>query len=62
MTNNDYIAEYVKERHPHILGFAFFMWKIVWFSRYIASKLTSVFRSAEEPEEGDSEDEPDADI
>ena len=27
MTNNDYIAEYVKEKFPHILGADFFFWK-----------------------------------
>lgn len=28
MTNNDYIAEYVKERYPSILGIDFALWKI----------------------------------
>jgi flagellar hook-basal body complex protein FliE len=27
MTDNDYIAEYVKERHSGLLGFDFAMWK-----------------------------------
>ena len=26
MTENDYIAEYVREKHPSILGFDFCMW------------------------------------
>lgn len=28
MTDNDYIAEYVKEKFPKILGFNFFAWKM----------------------------------
>lgn len=28
MSENDYIAEYVKARHPHILGFEFAIWKV----------------------------------
>ena len=27
MTENDYIAEYVKQNYPNILGFEFTMWK-----------------------------------
>ena len=27
MTENDYIAEYVKQNYPNILGFEFIMWK-----------------------------------
>lgn len=27
MTENDYIAEYVKEKRPEILGFDFAIWK-----------------------------------
>lgn len=29
MTNNDYIAEYVKEKYPNILGFDFEVWKMI---------------------------------
>lgn len=28
MTENDYIAEYVKEKHEGLLGFDFAMWKL----------------------------------
>ena len=28
MTENDYIAEYVKEKHPGLLGFNYIMWKL----------------------------------
>ena len=28
MTDNDYIAEYVKEKHNGLLGFDFAMWKM----------------------------------
>ena len=33
MTENDYIAEYVRERHPQLLGLDYAMWK---FSRKIS--------------------------
>lgn len=29
MTENDYIAEYVKERYPLLLGFEFYLWKSI---------------------------------
>ena len=29
MTENDYIAEYVKEKHPGLLGADFAMWKVL---------------------------------
>ena len=28
MTENDYIAEYVKERHPGILSFDYAVWRL----------------------------------
>ncbi len=28
MTENDYIAEYVRERHPRILGFDYAVWRL----------------------------------
>ena len=28
MTDNDYIAEYVKKKHPGILGFDYAMWRM----------------------------------
>lgn len=28
MTENDYIAEYIKEKHASLLGFDFAMWRI----------------------------------
>ena len=28
MTENDYIAEYIKEKHPSVLGINFALWKI----------------------------------
>ena len=28
MSENDYIAEYIKERHPGCLGFVFAVWKM----------------------------------
>lgn len=29
MTENDYIAEFVKEKHPYILGVDYGLWKMV---------------------------------
>lgn len=28
MTDNDYIAQYIKEKHPSLLGFDFYIWKM----------------------------------
>ena len=28
MTENDYIAEFIKEKHPELLGLDFTLWKI----------------------------------
>lgn len=28
MSENDYIAEYIKEKHPALLGFDYMMWKL----------------------------------
>ena len=29
MTNNDYIAEYIKEKYPDLLGFDYALWKTI---------------------------------
>lgn len=46
MTNNDYIAEYVKEKYPNILGIDFVLWKtgksIIKMGNCIAEALNNV--------------------
>lgn len=42
MTENDYIAEYVKEKHPGLLGADYTLWKI---GKVFAEALRS-FRSS----------------
>lgn len=45
MTENDYIAEYVKEKHPGLLGANFAIWK---FSR-IAIEAVRLFQESMKP-------------
>ena len=39
MSDNDYIAEYIKEKYPTLLGFDFAMWKL---SRQFAKAVTDI--------------------
>lgn len=55
MTDNDYIAEYIKEKHPYILGLDFIIWKCGRVIRDTFSGLSSIFSGAEELEEGEQE-------
>lgn len=52
MTENDYIAEYIKERHPGFLGFDFFIWKlarkIVETGKAIAEVMENAFSDNQE--------------
>lgn len=51
MSNNDYIAEYIKEKYPTLLGFDFAMWKLgrrfsealIDMSKGIENTLNAVF-------------------
>ena len=45
MTDNDYIAEYVKERHSGILGFDFSIWKMARKITETAKAIGEVFRN-----------------
>ena len=47
MTENDYIAEYIKERHPNILGINFAMWKIQRKLSEAAQNIVQFFQSDE---------------
>ena len=44
MTDNDYIAEYVKERHSGILGFDFAVWKMAKKVGEAVQDIYEVFR------------------
>ena len=71
MTENDYIAEYVKEQHPSILGADYTLWRlrkmIINFGDALAKTIRTLpkedlKRMMEEAEDGDSgEDEDRAD-
>ena len=45
MTENDYIAEYIKERHPGVLGLDFAMWKMSKKFSEIGKELVEIFQS-----------------
>ena len=47
MTENDYIAEYIKERHSDILGMNFAMWKLQRQLLDTAQNIVRVFQSDE---------------
>ena len=47
MTENDYIAEYVKERHPGILGFDFAVWRLGRKLGEIGEDIATIFSSDE---------------
>lgn len=47
MTENDYIAEYIKERHKDLLGFEYAMWKVNRIAREYAQRLVSIFENVD---------------
>lgn len=65
MTENDYIAEYIKERYPELLGFDYVLWRASRMAREYAQRLASIFENvdwskivtAKETEETKSESE-----
>lgn len=56
MTDNDYIAEYVKERYPHILGVDYGLWKAVRIVRKTIEGLAELF-DTDDGEVGEQDDE-----
>ena len=44
MTENDYIAEYIKERHSDLLGFEYAWWKVNRAASELAQRLASGFK------------------
>lgn len=65
MTENDYIAEYIRERHKDLLGFEYSLWRVNRAFREYAQRLASIFENidlskivtARETEENKSESE-----
>ena len=56
MTENDYIAEYIKERHPGDLGFDFALWKVARKIREFGKELVEIFTPTEFKEESEVSD------
>lgn len=44
MTQNDYIAEYIKERHPSLLGTDFAIWKLGRVCAEASKNIIDTFR------------------
>lgn len=67
MTQNDYIAEYIKEKHPSLLGTDFAIWKLsrtfAEYSKQIIdtfklidwSEITQKLNESKETEDEDSD-------
>ena len=57
MSENDYIAEYIKEKYPALIGFDYTMWKLgrqyAEFVEGIAKGITDLFNSINEEEHRD---------
>ena len=59
MSDNDYIAEYIKEKYPTLLGFDFAMWKLgrrfsealIDMSKGIENTVNAVFGNKAESED-----------
>ena len=59
MSDNDYIAEYIKEKYPTLLGLDFAMWKfgrrftesLIDMSKGIENTVNAVFGNKAESEE-----------
>lgn len=47
MTENDYIAEYIKEKYPTLLGLDFAMWKVGKIAVNAGRKIAEVFNNVD---------------
>lgn len=47
MTENDYIAEYIKERYPTLLGLDFAKWKVEKIAVNAGRKIVEVFNTVD---------------
>ena len=50
-SENDYIAEYIKEKHPSLLGYDYALWKIGKMAYDFAVKFSEAFKSIDWPKE-----------
>ena len=57
MSENDYIAEYIKEKYPALIGFDYTMWKLgrksSEFIDEIVNEIADLFNSINEEEHRD---------
>ena len=47
MTENDYIAEYIKQKYPTLLGFDYALWKMI---KVITNAFSSLMKGTESHE------------
>ena len=47
MTENDYIAEYIKEKYPTLLGLDFAMWKVGKIAVDAGRKIVEAFNNVD---------------
>lgn len=60
MTENDYIAEYVKEKMPEIIHtFDFTMWKMMRSFKNFAEKISKIFKKGEDEDDQECGHRPD---
>lgn len=45
MSENDYIAEYIKEKYPRLLGVEFAFWKVGRAIQTMAQDIVEVFKN-----------------
>ncbi len=45
MTDNDYVAEYIKENYPQLLGLDYGLWKIRRVAGEAVQKMVAVFQN-----------------
>lgn len=57
MTENDYIAEYIKEKYPTLLGLDFAMWKVGKIAVDAGRKIVEAFNNVDWSKLNLSEDE-----
>lgn len=47
MTENDYIAEYIKEKYPQLLGIDYALWRASRVAREYVQSLASIFEDVD---------------
>lgn len=56
MKENDYIAEYIKEKYPTLLGLDFRMWKMVIVAVNVSRKIVEAFNSVDSSSDKEGSD------